>query len=131
MINNLFSRISGLERINLLTEDKERDMLFFIDNVGYKVHGFKVDDEFHHFKLTIKSEIDRMPNECSLMRLNNTRFSAKNVDFDYAPVGVCSETLEAGWWYTNCYDLTVAMTALHAHDRSGIIKFRRGVMLIK
>jgi len=113
-----------------LTQDKERDLLFFIDNVGYKVHGFKVDDEFHHFKLTIKSEIDPMPNECSLLRLNNTRFSAKNVDFDYAP-GICSETLQAGWWFTNCYDFTVAMTALHAHDRYGIKKFKRAAMFIK
>ena len=106
-------------------------MMFVIDGIGYKVHGFKVDNEYNHWKLTVESEIDKMTNDCSFLRLNNTRFTTHDIDFDMAPDGECAKTLNAGWWFTNCYDKSVVMTALHLHSKAGVTQFSKGLMMIK
>ena len=115
----------------MMTSVKKRDMMFFIDDSTFKVSGFKVWDKYNHYKLTVEDEYDQMPNDASFLRLNNTRFSAKDVDFDLAVNGRCFDAWEGGWWFTDCFDKTVCLTGLGVHDISGITKFSRALMLIK
>jgi len=105
--------------------------MFYIDDAQYKVHGFKVLDEYQNYKLIVMSEIDGMPDDCSFLRLNNSYFSTNDVDFDLAPDSCSAHNKGEGWWFTNCYDLTVFMTGLKMHSRAGLTEFTHGFMLIK
>lgn len=105
--------------------------MLYVDDAQYKVHGFKVLDEYQDYKLIVMSEIDAMPNDCSFLRLNNTRFSTNDIDFDLAPDSCSLHSNGEGWWFTNCYDLSIVMTGLNMHSRAGLTKFTEGVMLIK
>lgn len=121
----------GLNRIHLLTHTKKRDLMFYVDDEQYRVHDFKVKNELDHYKLVVQEDIDQMPNGCSFTRLNNTYFSASDVDFDLAPNGNCSEAWDGGWWYTNCFDKSVVLTGLGMHSDAGVTKFTKSLMLIK
>jgi hypothetical protein len=127
----LYFLLLGLDKINLLTSTKDRELMLFIDDLPYRVNGFKVLDSYNHYKLIVKNDIDNMPDGCSFTRLNNTYFSALDVDFDLAKNGNCSEGWNGGWWFTDCFDHSVCMTGLGMHHNKGVTKFTRSIMLIK
>ena len=105
--------------------------MFYVDDAQYKVHGFKVLSDLQDYKLIVMSEIDEMPSDCSFMRLNNSRFSTNDKDFDGAPDSCSLHMNGEGWWFTNCYDMSIVMTGLHMHSKAGLTKFTQGVMLIR
>ena len=105
--------------------------MLMIDENQYKVNGFKVLNEFNHFKLVVKNDIDQMPDDTSFIRMNNTFFSSSDVDYDLAQNGNCSTGWKAGWWFTDCFDRTVCMTCMAYHSNKGIIKFKQAIMLVK
>lgn len=126
-----FNHFLGLDKIHLMTITKVRDMMFFVDDAPYKVHDFRVTNQQDHYKLVVMKDIDEMPHSCSFTKLNNTYFSALDVDFDLALNGNCSEAWDGGWWYTNCFDASVCMTGLGMHNSVGVHRFEYSVMLIK
>jgi hypothetical protein len=121
----------GLDNINALTSVKERQLMLFVNETQYKIGKFKVLGEFNHYKLIVDNEIDKMPDGCSFLRLNNTMFSALDVDFDLAANGNCSTGWKSGWWFTDCFDHSITMTAMSFHSDTGIFKFSYSAMLIK
>ena len=121
----------GLENIHLLTTTKERQLMLFVNESQYKVNGFKVLSEFYHFKLIVMEEIDKMAEGTTFLRLNNTLFSAVDVDFDLAANGNCSTGWKCGWWFTDCFDHSLCMTCMGMHGNKGIKRFTYSSMLIK
>lgn len=121
----------GLDHISLLTGIKERQLMLVVNDTQYRVSNFKVLNEFYHYKLVVMDEIDKIPDGTSLLRLNNTLFSASDVDFDLAANGNCSAGWKCGWWFTDCYDHSICMTGLSMHSRVGVKKFTYSSMLIK
>ncbi len=119
-----------MDRIHLLTLTKKRDMMFIIDKDQYQVHDFRVLGPDDHYKLVVMQDIDVMPHDASFTKLNNTYFSAGDVDFDLAE-GKCSEAWDGGWWFTNCFDKSVCMTGRGLHNSVGVTKFTYSMMLIK
>ena len=113
-----------------MTTTKKRDMMFILDDVQYQVHDFRVMGEDDHYKLVVMEDIDQMPHDASFTKLNNTYFSAADVDFDLAE-GKCSEAWDGGWWFTNCFDKSVCMTGRGLHNTAGVTKFKNSEMLIK
>lgn len=121
----------GLDYISLLTNMQDRELMLVINDTQYRVNNFKVLGEFYHYKLVVMDDIDRMPDGTTMLRLNNTFFSASDVDFDQATNGNCSTGWKSGWWFTDCYDHSVCMTGMSMHSRVGVKKFTYSSMLIK
>jgi len=121
----------GLDRISLLTTIKDRELMLVVNDSQYRVRNFKVLGEFYHYKLVVQEDIDKMPDGTTILRLNNTFFSALDVDFDLAANGNCSTGWKAGWWFTDCYDHSVCMTGMSMHSSVGVKRFTYSSMLIK
>jgi len=121
----------GLDYISLLTTVKDRELMLVVDDRQYRVKNFKVLGEYQHYKLIVQEDIDKMPDGTTILRLNNTFFSALDVDFDLAANGNCSTGWKSGWWFTDCYDHSVCMTGMSMHSSVGVKKITYSSMLIK
>ena len=123
--------MKGLDKMNTLTTVKDRQLMLLIDEAQFKYNGFRVLNEFYHYKLVVMSEVDHMPDGTTFLRLNNTFFSSSDIDYDLAPNGNCSLGWKSGWWFTDCFDHTVCMTCMALHSSKGIRRFNYASMLIK
>ena len=121
----------GLDSINLLTRDKERELMTIINGTAFRYKNFKVLNEYFHYKLTIEDEIDKFIDGSSMLRLNNTLFSTIDVDYDLAVNSNCSSGWKAGWWFTDCFDHSLCMTCLIMHGNKGVKNLAYAAMLIK
>ncbi len=110
----------GLDYIHLLTTNKKTELSATIDTKTYIYKRFEVSNEAYHYKIVIDDEAGPMPHGTSLLRLNNTRFSTIDVDFDLALNSNCSSAWKAGWWFTNCFDYSICATCLIMHGSAGV-----------
>lgn len=121
----------GLENFHLLTKDKNRELIAVLNDTNYRTGYFKVLNEFNHFKLVVDNQIDKFPDESSLMLLNNSLFSTLDLDFDLAVNSNCSSGWKAGWWFTDCFDRSMCLTCLVLHGNSGIKRLYYSSFLIR
>lgn len=122
----------GLDTISLLTTSgKERKLKIVLNDSEYQYSHFRVLNEYYNYKLIVDEELDRMPDQTSFLRLNNTLFSAIDVDFDLAVNSNCSSGWKAGWWFTDCFDKSTCLTCLIAHGVTGVKNLNYAGMLIK
>lgn len=121
----------GLEAINRLTRDKPRQLVAVLNETSYRYNRFQVLNEFHHYKLIIDEELDRMSDDATLLKLNNTLFSTLDLDFDMAANSNCSSGWHAGWWFTDCFDHTACMTCSYLHSNLGLRPLEYAALLIK
>ncbi len=121
----------GLDNFNMLTSEKDRQLMIVLNETQYKIRHFKVLNEYFNYKLIVDKEIDRLPDDSSILRLNNTLFSTIDVDFDLAVNSNCSSGWKAGWWFTDCFDKSTCLTCLIMHGSKGVKKLHYAGMLLK
>lgn len=121
----------GLDNMNLLTRDKERELMIIVNSTSFRYKNFKVLNEYYHYKFVVEDEIDKFIDGSSMLRLNNSLFSTPDVDFDLAVNSSCSAGWKAGWWFTDCFDHSLCMTCMIMHGNTGVKKLTYAVMLIK
>lgn len=121
----------GLENFHLLTKNKNRELMAVLNDTSYRIGYFKVLNEFNHFKLIIDNEIDKFPDESSLLLLNNSLFSTIDLDYDLAVNSNCSSGWKAGWWFTDCFDRSMCLTCLVMHGNSGVKRLYYSSFLIR
>ena len=121
----------GLETISKLTSLKSRELVAILNSTQVRYSYFQVLNEFHHYKLIIDGELDRLPDDATLLKLNNTFFSTIDLDFDMAANSNCSSGWNAGWWFTDCFDHTVCMTCSYLHCNTGLKILDYAALLIK
>ncbi|RNA12284.1 angiopoietin-related 4-like [Brachionus plicatilis] len=121
----------GLENFHLLTKQKSRELTAVLNDTNYRIGYFKVLNEFSHFKLIVDKEIDKFPDQSSLMLLNNSLFSTFDLDYDLAVNSNCSSGWKAGWWFTDCFDRSMCLTCLVMHGDSGVKRLYYSSFLIR
>jgi len=121
----------GLETIHLLTRSRKSQLLVTLNETSYRYNRFAVSGEFYHYKLVIDEEVDQMPDGTTMLRLNNSRFSAIDVDFDLALNSNCSSAWKGGWWFTDCFDHSLCLTCMISHGNKGIKKLTYSSLMIK
>lgn len=102
-----------------------------LNNTQYRYDGFRVLNEFHHYKFIVNEEFDRLADDATLLKLNNTLFSTFDLDFDMAANSNCSSGWNAGWWFTDCFDHTACMTCSYVHSNAGLKTLEYAAFLIK
>lgn len=121
----------GLDYISLLTTTRQRQMMAIINATEYKVANFQVLNEYYHYKIVMEDDIDKYIDGSSFLRMNNSYFSTRDVDFDLAQNSSCSAGWKAGWWFTDCFDHSICMPCLIMHGDAGTKQLSKAVMLIK
>ena len=114
-----------------MTKDRPRQLMAIINDTVYKYNRFELTSEIYHYKIIIDDEIDKFADGASLLRLNNTRFSTIDVDFDLAVNSNCSSAWKAGWWFTDCFDYSACMTCMIMHGNQGVKNLVNAALLIK
>ncbi len=121
----------GLDNFNLLTKNKPRQLKIVLNETEYRIKNFKVLNEYYNYKLIVDNEIDKMPDDSSFLRLNNSLFSTIDVDFDLAVNSNCSSGWKAGWWFTDCFDKSTCLPCLIMHGSKGVKNLHYAAMFTK
>jgi hypothetical protein len=122
---------TGLDNIHLLSKVKNRQLMVVVDSRYYRYNRFYLTDEIYNYKIIVDDEIDSFYDGASFLRLNNTRFSTIDVDFDLALNSNCSSAWKAGWWFTNCFDYSVCSTCMILHGNSGVTHLQHASLMVK
>lgn len=102
-----------------------------LNNTSFRYNRFYLTDEIYNYKIIVDDEIDPFIDGASFLRLNNTRFSTFDVDFDLALNSNCSSAWKAGWWFTNCFDYSVCSTCMIMHGDKGVKNLEYSSLMIK
>jgi hypothetical protein len=120
-----------LDNIHLLTKVKDRQLMVVVNENSYRYNRFYLTDDIYNYKIIVDEEIDPFKDGTTFLRLNNTRFSTIDVDFDLALNSNCSSAWKAGWWFTNCLDYTVCSTCMLMHGNKGVTHLDYAALMIK
>jgi hypothetical protein len=121
----------GLEWIHLLTKNKPKQLLITLNDTSYRYNKFMLTDSSDHYKFIIDQELDTSLDDTSLLRLNNTRFSTVDIDFDLAQNSNCSSAWKGGWWFTDCFDNSICATCMIMHGNKGTKNLAYADLMIK